>query len=100
LEYSQNNIESLAKDFENGIGPKYMKTNPQLTDLPLIKALETLHLKAGSWTAMVKSLDEITNLKHAELEIERVESKTQLTDWLRIVNNVLMGGNSVSSQLF
>lgn len=77
-----------------------MKTNPQLTDLQLIKALETLHLKAGSWTAMVKSLDEITNLKHAELEIECVESKTQLTDWLRIVNNVLMGGNSVSSQLF
>ena len=99
-EKAEESIMSLLSDHENGHGPKYIMSNPCSTDLELLKTLDSLNLKAGSWTAMSRSLQNIPEPNHEKLEIEIVESKSQLMDWIGIVNTVLMGENSVSTKLF
>ena len=93
-------IKELVQAHQNGQGPKYIMTNPTSTESEIVMGLKHLGLKAGSWTAMTRSLNHLPSYNHPTLEIERVNTSNQLDEWLSVINEVLMDGKAVTQKLF
>lgn len=94
-------LDLIEKESLNGSIPSLLMLKPDLNSQSLSKMINKRNYKSSLWYAMTHNLEHITTLNpDNDFQIIQVESENDLSNWLSIVEEELMGNFPLSATIF
>ena len=94
-------LDQIEKDVAVGLIPSILMLNPS-SDYDLsLEEFQRRKYRSSTWTAMTHDLISIS-AEHTipDLQVRLVDNKKDLTAWLELVENELMGNHSLNKEVF
>lgn len=94
-------LNQIEIDSENGEIPSLLMLNPIINGNSIINQIKKRDYKLSQWMAMTHDLKTIEKPSViSDFEIKLVERKSDLGEWLKIVESELMANHSLNTDVF